>query len=249
MRPKWKNGNEALNVQFCQNSVQFYDLFDKVQKMCYYNSTGALQLTKVYVYDSEGILAQQCYLVGSSATPTKSCYYEYDSLGRLIRSREEGPGGVKQQTEHLYDTANRLISQTIDVYGTSFTEGYSYSTADGSLTEANNNRYGKITNQYGGIRRLTRQVYETSDGTKFNREYIYADDASTNQGEARPTKLWYYTGTTSGGTVMAGNTYTYTTDAHIPWRYLINNSREVDFNVEESYLTMAKRLVDKIFMS
>lgn len=36
-------------------------------------------------------------------------------------------------------------------------------------------------------------------------------------------------------------------NAHIPWRYLINNCREVDFNVEESYLTMAKRLVDKIF--
>ena len=45
-------------------------------------------------------------------TTGKAVNYEYDSLGRLIHSYQTDNGTIQRHTEHLYDTENRLVSQT-----------------------------------------------------------------------------------------------------------------------------------------
>ena len=52
--------------------------------------------------------------------------YEYDSLGRLIHSYQTDNGTIQQHTEHLYDTENRLVSQSWTSGGTSHVMDFIY---------------------------------------------------------------------------------------------------------------------------
>ena len=59
-----------------------------------------------YRYNAEGSLAELDYGEGDAA-PTATYRFEYDSLGRLIRSQQRDGNAVTQRTEQLYDAANR----------------------------------------------------------------------------------------------------------------------------------------------
>ncbi len=65
--------------------------------------------------------------------------FEYDSLGRLIRSTEYGASNtITQRTEHLYDEFGRLSSQNRIIQGDSFSELYTYNDpSDKSATASN----------------------------------------------------------------------------------------------------------------
>ena len=97
-----------------------YDLFDRPVKTVY-TDVGGAQRSDEYVYNANGALAMQ-------RSSTGEVYrFEYDSLGRLIRSAElDGNDAVVQCTEHLYDTANRLTSQSWTVGSDTYTESYTY---------------------------------------------------------------------------------------------------------------------------
>jgi len=85
-----------------------------------------------YRYNAEGSLAELDYGEGDAA-PTATYRFEYDSLGRLIRSQQRDGNTVTQRTEQLYDTANRLSAQGWTIGGTSYRESDAYDAADGSL--------------------------------------------------------------------------------------------------------------------
>ena len=113
----------------------------------------------------------------------ESYSFEYDSLGRLIRSREEGGNGIVQKTEHIYDTANRLTKQNWTVGARSFRETYRYDSSDGNLSsleisyDSGNSGWGfvtdKLTYTYDDLNRLT-QVLDSENGTPFyTRNYQY----------------------------------------------------------------------------
>ena len=107
-----------------------YDKFDRTTKEQYNN------VTYEYAYDASGQLAQQ------SSTAGEEYNYEYDSLGRLIRSNEYNDGEFEQRTEHIYDTSNRLTKQSWYNAGGVTTMSYAYSTTTGLLTSLNANRVG-----------------------------------------------------------------------------------------------------------
>ncbi|MBQ1440387.1 MAG: hypothetical protein IIZ08_00525, partial [Clostridia bacterium] len=53
----------------------------------YYNSDGSVQVEYQYIYSADGQLARQQAIRNGAVV--ESYRFEYDSLGRLIRSREE----------------------------------------------------------------------------------------------------------------------------------------------------------------
>ena len=101
-----------------------YDRLDRVTRMVY---SGGRYVN--YRYNAEGSLAELDYGEGNAA-PTATYRFEYDSLGRLIRSQQRDGNTVTQRTEQLYDTANRLSAQGWTVGGTSYRESYAYDASD-----------------------------------------------------------------------------------------------------------------------
>ena len=112
-------------------TVQYsYDKFDRITKEQYNN------VTYEYAYDASGQLAKQ------TSTAGEEYNYEYDSLGRLIRSNEYNDGTFEQRTEHIYDASNRLTKQSWYNVGGTTTMSYAYSTTTGLLTSLNANLVG-----------------------------------------------------------------------------------------------------------
>jgi len=106
--------------------VQYsYDKFDRTTKEQYNN------VTYEYAYDASGQLAKQ------TSTAGEEYNYEYDSLGRLIRSNEYNDGTFEQRTEHIYDASNRLTKQSWYNAGGVTTMSYAYSTTTGLLSSLN----------------------------------------------------------------------------------------------------------------
>ena len=102
-----------------------YDKFDRTTKKQYNN------VTYEYAYDASGQLAKQ------TSTAGEEYNYEYDSLGRLIRSNEYNDGTFEQRTEHIYDASNRLTKQSWYNAGGVTTMSYAYSTTTGLLSSLN----------------------------------------------------------------------------------------------------------------
>ena len=107
-----------------------YDKFDRTTKEQYNN------VTYEYAYDASGQLAKQ------TSTAGEEYNYEYDSLGRLIRSNEYNSGTFEQRTEHIYDASDRLTKQSWYNAGGVTTMSYAYSTTTGLLTSLNANLVG-----------------------------------------------------------------------------------------------------------
>ena len=127
-------------------TVQYtYDRFDRTTAEQYNN------VTYEYAYDASGQLAKQ------SSTAGEEYNYEYDSLGRLIRSNEYNGGTLEQRTEHVYDASDRLTKQTWYNSGGTTTVTYAYSPTTGLLTSLNANIQGTsipVTYTYQGANQL-----------------------------------------------------------------------------------------------
>lgn len=189
-----------------------YDLFDRLVREVYYTSSNTVQADYRYVYDANGALAKQYAVSGGNIVEEYD--FEYDSLGRFIRSRElNAAGTVKQRTEHLYDEANRLTQQSWTLGTDSFTETYTYNSGDGSLNTVTTTQIGSSTNRYDSLKRLNKQIYATKTGVNYSRWYTYAD--SRNVASTRVASFAYRNGSTSTGTLLAGSSYSYNTDGTI----------------------------------
>lgn len=108
-------------------------------------------------------------------TTGKAVYYEYDSLGRLIHSYQIDNGTVQQRTEHLYDSENRLTSQSWQLGDTRYKESYKYNANDGSLTTVNLDGMVGYAYLYDSLKRLNAQynwlygrfyTYRTNNGNQ-----------------------------------------------------------------------------------
>ena len=108
-----------------QTAQYSYDKFDRTTKEQYNN------VTYEYAYDASGQLAKQTSTVGEEYN------YEYDSLGRLIRSNEYNDGEFEQRTEHIYDASNRLTKQSWYNAGGTTTLSYAYDATTGLLSSLN----------------------------------------------------------------------------------------------------------------
>ena len=161
-----------------------------------------------YRYNAEGSLAELDYGEGDAA-PTATYRFEYDSLGRLIRSQQRDGNTVTQRTEQLYDAANRLSAQGWTIGGTSYRESYAYDASDGSLTTLNTAVGTKIGYNYDALKRLrSRAVYQGSTPL-FENRYAYATQ-SGNQSTALVEFFNYRLASDDGnGDIIVGYQYEY----------------------------------------
>ena len=147
-------------------TVQYsYDKFDRTTKEQYNN------VTYEYAYDASGQLAKQ------TSTAGEEYNYEYDSLGRLIRSNEYNDGTFEQRTEHIYDTSNRLTKQSWYNAGGVTTMSYAYSTTTGLLSSLNatvQNSSIPVTYTYQGANQLRSKAIGSVMTKAYN--YCYNKD-------------------------------------------------------------------------
>ena len=186
-----------------------YDRLDRVTRMVY---SGGRYVN--YRYNAEGSLAELDYGEGDAA-PTATYRFEYDSLGRLIRSQQRDGNTVTQRTEQLYDTANRLSAQGWTIGGTSYRESYAYDASDGSLTTLNTAVGTKIGYNYDALKRLrSRAIYQGSTPL-FENRYAYATQ-SGNQSMALVEFFNYRLASDDGnGDIIVGYQYEYDNGGNI----------------------------------
>ena len=148
-----------------QTVQYYYDKFDRTTKEQYNN------VTYEYAYDASGQLAKQ------TSTAGEEYNYEYDSLGRLIRSNEYNDGTFEQRTEHIYDASNRLTKQSWYNAGGVTTMSYAYSTTTGLLSSLNatvQNSSIPVTYTYQGANQLRSKAIGSVMTKAYN--YCYNED-------------------------------------------------------------------------
>ena len=163
-----------------------------------------------YTYNAEGSLARLSY--GDSTGELASYRFEYDSLGRLIRSAElDADGGTVQRTEHIYDGYNRLSRQSWTLGGKTYTEAYSYDDAtDGSMTSFRTTAEQTLHFTYDALRRLQKTAVTDGSGTLFTVARSYY----TTGGKAT-TRTEYFNYRMPNGSLIAGDRYVYDTLGNI----------------------------------
>lgn len=226
------NGRLATMTYGNGDSVSYtYDAFDR-QRTAAYNDVDRTTherknvATYHYDYSSDNALTRQ-YATGSDGKITEQYSYQYDSLGRLIHSRQStADGALIQVTQHMYDDANRMTSQTWQ-FGTGlYHQQYSYtgvkadgatdSSVDGTISAITTTVPGRsaITSKYGynDLRQLTSKGVTVPDQngkqTKvYDRSYTY-DRIAVDSGNRMGTRL-ASTGYTFGS---SSRSFTYTYD-------------------------------------
>ena len=185
-----------------------YDLLDRLVEKSYHE-TGKPDFTIRYTYNAESQLARLRYeedgeTVGSYA-------FEYDSLGRLIRSTAmDENGSVTQRTEHLYDAFNRLSGQSWTLGAQTYSERYAYSDGekgDGSLTTMTAATGDSLSFGYDALKRLNRVTAKSGSSIILNTAYAYRD-VSWNRGSAQVEFRNVRLGSDSG-MLLEGKKYVY----------------------------------------
>ena len=213
------NGRLATMTYGNGDSVSYtYDAFDRQRTAAYNGGT-----TYHYDYSSDNALTRQYATDGSGITEQYS--YQYDSLGRLIHSRQStADGSLIQLTQHMYDNANRMTSQTWQ-FGTGlYRQQYTYTgqnsdgkQVDGTISAITTTIPGRSaitsTYKYNDLRQLEKKTVTGPDQngkqTKvYDRSYTYdriAADSGCN---------WMGTRLASTGYTFGSNSrsFTYTYD-------------------------------------
>ncbi len=195
-----RGGNLKSTTYANGDSVSYtYDRFDRLVRKSY-NSGSYV----AYAYNAEGSLARLSY--GDSTGELASYRFEYDSLGRLIRSAElDAAGGTVQRTEHIYDGYNRLSRQSWTLGGKTYTEYYSYDDAtDGSMTSFRTTAEQTLHFTYDALRRLQKTTVTDGSGTLFTVARSYY----TTGGKAT-TRTEYFNYRMPNGSLIAGDRYVY----------------------------------------
>ena len=182
----------------------FYDEFDRLVKTVYNDTGNYIE----YFYSAEGAMAQLNYR-NSSGTLLDSYYFEYDSLGRMVRSSQYDGTTLVQRTEHEYDEYGRLYIQRWVIDGKKRSEKYTYDdgeNGDGSLIQFKSGTGHKINYNYDPLRRLSNASVTNSSGTElFKTAYAY----EAVSGNRSSTRIQFRNVRTTEGDLITGYKYEY----------------------------------------
>ena len=172
------NGGELTEQTYGNgNKITYeYDELDRLIKKTYNDTEESVS----YAYTAEGNVGRITHNTGSGQL-IREYTLEYDSLGRLIRSYEKDAAGTIQQTEHLYDTYNRLTKQRWNIGGRAFREEYSYNdplqeggSGDGSLKSLRTASGQRIYYNYDQLKRMNATTVKNSSGEElFKTTYAF----------------------------------------------------------------------------
>ena len=180
-----------------------YDKLDRLTKKVY---TDGRYVT--YTYNAESQLTKLTYGTGNSETA--SYLFEYDSLGRLVRSSEaDGSGTVGQRTEHIYDEHNRLKRQSWTLGSKSYTESYTYNDGTnetGNLSTMTTGTGNVLSYAYDTLKRLQKVSVKSGSGTLFSTAYSYQNISDT---QTTPRVRFRNVRVGDSGTLLEGKRYEY----------------------------------------
>ena len=224
-----------------------YDLFDRVTKEVHSDGT-----EHYYFYDTEDRLTRQCSVKNGTVTGVYT--FVYDSLGRLIRSKQTSDGvlhantvdegATVQQTQHLYDQENRITRQSWTIQGKTYSESYTYNDStnssgtlkDGSIRSIECQPLKKTaTFDYDNLKHLgslevpgiykRRYSYKTLS-TNRSSNLVSAMSYSANTGSGLSTVYYTYSYDAAGNiTSIAENNTTQATYAYDSQGQLITENR------------------------
>ena len=181
-----------------------YDRYGRIVTIEHRTKNGTLNYTEVYVYDGNGNTGR-CKVMDGSGNVTDDYRYEYDSLGRLIRSSQVSDGETVLRTEHIYDADNRLTNQSYQLGASSFSESYEYNKNDGSMKSMDTANGDTLSFTYDAIKRLE----SVAAGSRYTKTYGYRT-ISGSQTTTQISSLAY-----SGFTGAPTYRYAYTANGNI----------------------------------
>ena len=162
-----------------------------------------------YSYNAEGMIGELRHCSIQNGQSTLTAYrFEYDSLGRLVRSSESVGDTVKLRTEHIYDGYNRLSKQKWSANGSTYTEYYTYddgASGDGSLKQFRTTSGQKINLTYDKLKRIEKASITSNGGVEY---YTVGQSYYTNGSKTTP-RVEYYNYRMTGGALIAGDRYVY----------------------------------------
>ena len=149
--------------------------------MKHWDASDTLVSQEHYFYNGNGDVSRMEHLDGAGKL-LEAYIYEYDSLGRLIRSQLEDDASLQLKTEHIYDASNRLSRQNYYIDGVDFTEEFVYNEKDGSLSQMTTANGDTLTYSYDSIKRLWKVNAANEDGKLYTKEYEYFHYDGTSEG-------------------------------------------------------------------
>ena len=191
-----KNGQ--LMKQVYGNGQEVTFTYDRLGRTSTASYSGGRTLT--YAYNGDGQLYSIRDDAGTEATTDDVTYfYTYDSLKRAIVCRI--CRGIEQVLSVCweYDDSSRIKTQAWQMGQQSYSESYTYSAKDGSLTSVSMNG-GSLQLGYDALSRLS-----TAGNGVYTRNYTYRD-ISGSQTTTQVEKLRY----TGLNGALSGLTYNYT---------------------------------------
>ena len=181
-----------------------YDRYGRIVTIEHRTKNGTLNYTEVYVYDGNGNTGR-CKVMDGSGNVTDDYRYEYDSLGRIIRSSQVSDGETVLRTEHIYDADNRLTNQSYQLGASSFSESYEYNKNDGSMKSMDTANGDTLSFTYDAIKRLE----SVAAGSRYTKTYGYRT-ISGSQTTTQISSLAY-----SGFTGAPTYRYAYTANGNV----------------------------------
>ena len=158
-----KYNYSGLNLRTAQLGYNSYDDYfaviyytrddlGRMTEIGYLDADGAVY-DDYFFYTAEGALSEMYRKVGT--TITERYAFEYDALGRLVRTKKLVGDTTVLQTEHTYDVEDRIAGQIYRIGTTNFSQSYTYSASNGLLTRHTPVFGLARTYGYDGIRRLS----------------------------------------------------------------------------------------------
>ena len=202
-----------------------YDIFGRPVSI-WHQTDGMFDFEEERTYDSYGNVARSA-VFDITGNLNAEYFYEYDSLGRLIRSEQSGDQVTALRTQHKYDAQNRLSSQSWQLPGYTLWETYAYNNANGTLKSMELGTGRSLTFGYDNLLRLQS---ETLEGI-YQRRRNYGETTTANKETNRPNYFIYYK--PDGTTVKLGYRYLYDAAGNI--RQVYSREGENALALESSY--------------
>ena len=181
----------------------FYDLYGRVVSV--ENSSGnLLEYVEAYSYDAFGNEAGSVIRDGSGNILAEY-RYEYDSLGRLIRSQQVGDSVSPISTQHSYDDQNRLKDQYWQVSDEALHESYTYNNKNGTLSSMLLGTGRTLSFEYDNLLRVSKK--NVSGVYQHRRNYL-----GTGTANRQSNRIQYYVFASADG-ADTKMTYRYDYDA------------------------------------
>lgn len=205
------NGGPITSLEYGNGDSEAYgyNLYGQLSSIQHY-SENLLEYVESYAYDPFGNVGRSVVTDGSGSL-IADYQYEYDSLGRLIRSQQSGDGVTELWTQHEYDSQNRLSDQYWGVSDSTLHESFAYNSNNGTLSSMLLGTGRTLSFEYDNLLRVSRRnvsgvyqhrrnymgtgtanrqanqiqyfVYASADGVDTKLNYRYDYDAGGNISE------------------------------------------------------------------